>query len=133
MPRGEKETIVGRAEKRYFIFVFFLLVRLCAGLDLGQSLALLEAALLLQPQNLEAVKVGEGLPPLLLQALLVPVAGLPLGVNLSLLPGSLDGTGAGTAGNGDNNSSQQNLGQSHGLPGNTAGVGLCGRAVNQNL
>ena len=125
---------MGEAEKkRNFIFGFILLVRLCASLDLGQSLALLEAALLLQPQNLEAVKVGEGLPPLLLQALLVPVAGLPLAIDIGLLPGSLDGAETGTAGHGDDDSGQQNLGQGQSLPGNTAGVGLCGGTVNENL
>ncbi len=107
---------------------------LCARLDLRQSLALLEAPLLLQPQDLEAVEVGEGLPPLLLQDLLVPVAGLPQAVDISLLPGSLDGTAPCAAGQlRDDDRGQEDVGQSDGLPGDTAGVGVCCRAVDENL
>lgn len=72
--------------------------RLSRGLDLGESLALLEPSLLLQPHNLEAVKVGKGLALLLLLLLLGPVGGSPLGVNAGSLPGLLDGTCPGTAG-----------------------------------
>lgn len=60
--------------------------QLCGSLNLGQSLALLESSLLLEAQNLEAVEVGQGLSPLNLLALLGPVAALPFGVDLSLLP-----------------------------------------------
>lgn len=100
-------------------------IPLCARLDLGQSLALLEAALLLQPQNLEAVEVGEGLPPLVLDTLLVPVGGSPLAVDLGLLPGGLDGTApCGTGQLVDDDGGQEDIGQGNGLPGNTAGVGV---------
>lgn len=71
---------------------------LSRGLDLGESLALLEAALLLEAHNLEAVEVGEGLAALLLELLLGPVALLPLGIDASSLPSLADGTGAGTTG-----------------------------------
>jgi hypothetical protein len=109
-------------------------IPLCARLDLGQSLALLETALLLQPQDLEAVEVGEGLPPLVLDTLLVPVAGLPLAIDIGLLPSGLEGTApCGTGQLGDNDRGQEDIGQGKGLPGNTAGVGLCCGAVNENL
>jgi hypothetical protein len=62
-------------------------LNLCGGLDLGQSLALLESSLLLEAEDLETVEVGQSLPPRNLLALLGPVAALPLGVDLSLLPG----------------------------------------------
>lgn len=55
---------------------------LCRGLDLCQRLALLEPPLLLEAHHLEAVKVGQVLPPLDLIPLLGPVALLPLGVDV---------------------------------------------------
>lgn len=55
---------------------------LCRGLDLGQSLALLESLLLLEAHNLEALEVGQAAPPRNLVALLGPVRLLPLGVDL---------------------------------------------------
>lgn len=70
---------------------------LCRGLDLGQSLSLLESSLLLESQDLESVKVGESLPPGDLVSLLGPVGLLPLGVDLGLLPLLLDGAGSGAA------------------------------------
>jgi hypothetical protein len=66
---------------------------LCRSPDLGQSLALLEPPLLLQPHDLEAVEVGERRAALLLELLLGPVALAPLGVDASSLPRLLDGTG----------------------------------------
>lgn len=60
--------------------------RLRRGPDLGQRLAFLESLLLLESHDLEAVEVRQGLPPLDLIALLCPVAGLPFGVDLRLLP-----------------------------------------------
>lgn len=65
---------------------------LCGGLDLGQSLALLESSLLLESHNLEAIEVGQVLPPGDLLTLLGPVALLPLGVDFVLLPKLPDGT-----------------------------------------
>ena len=72
--------------------------RSCGSLDLGKRLVLLEASLLLQPHDLEAVKVGQTPATLLLQLLLGPVGLLPLGVDLGLLPRLLDGAGPGAAG-----------------------------------
>lgn len=56
-----------------------------------------EAALLLEAHDLEAVEVGEVLPPLDLGAALEPVGLLPLLVDLRLLPELLDGALAGAA------------------------------------
>lgn len=64
---------------------------LCRGLDLRQGLPLLEAALLLESHNLESIEVCQRLPSLLLEALLGPVALLPLRVDAGLVPRRLDG------------------------------------------
>lgn len=106
---------------------------LCGGLDLGQSLALLESSLLLESQNLEAVEVGQVLPPLDLLALLGPVALLPLGVDLVLLPKLLDGTVSGATDEAFNDElGEQALGQGNGLSGDSQSrVG--GGAVDENL
>lgn len=69
----------------------------CRGLNLGQSLALFETSLLLEAHNLEAVEVGQVLPPLDLVSLLRPVALLPLGVDLVLFPELLDSAISGAA------------------------------------
>lgn len=107
---------------------------LCARLDLGQSLALLKAPLLLQPQDLEAVKVGESLPPVILQTLLVPVAGLPLAVHFCLLPGGLDGTVPRATGQiGNDNRSQKDISKGDCLPGDTTRVGICRGTIDENL
>lgn len=66
-------------------------MHLCRGLDLGQSLALFESSLLLEAEDLEALKVRQSLPPLDLLTLLGPVRLLPLGVDLGLLPLLLEG------------------------------------------
>lgn len=97
---------------------------LSGSLDLGKSLALLEAALLLQPHNLEALEVGKGLAAHLLRALLGPVALPPLLIDTSLLPSGLDGTGAGTTGQlVDHESGQEEVGEGERLTGNgEAGV-----------
>ena len=72
--------------------------RLCRSLDLRQRFALLEPPLLLEPQDLEPLKVRQGLPLVLLGALLGPIALLPLLVDLLLLPQLLDRAGPGAAG-----------------------------------
>lgn len=72
--------------------------RLCGCLDLGEGLALLESSLLLEAQDLESVEVGQDSALLLLVLGLGPVAGLPLAVDLCLLPSLLHGTGAGATG-----------------------------------
>lgn len=59
---------------------------LCGGLNLSQSLALLESALGLEAHDLEAVKVGQSLALGDLCALLGPVGLLPLSIDLALLP-----------------------------------------------
>lgn len=96
-----------------------VLESLCGGLDdLGQSLALLEAALLLEAHDLEAVEVGESRPLRLHIPLLGPVGVLPLLVDLRLLPVLLDGgrpCGAGQAG--ENEVSQDDVGERHRLAG----------------
>lgn len=107
--------------------------KLCRGLDLGQSLALLESLLLLESHNLEAVKVRQVLPPLHAVALLGPVALLPLGVNLGLLPQLLNSAVPGAAQEiFDDELRQQTLGQGNGLPGNGK-LGVGGGAVDENL
>lgn len=65
--------------------------RLCGSLDLDESLALLEPSLLLEAEDLEALEVGECLPPVALSTLLGPVGLLPLGVDLGLFPELLQG------------------------------------------
>ena len=91
---------------------------LCRGLDLGQSLSLLESSLLLESQNLEAVKVGKTLPPCDLVSLLGPVGLLPLGVDLGLLPQLLDGAGSGAADETLNaQGREEDLGEGDGLAG----------------
>lgn len=93
-------------------------LRSCRGLDLGQRLALLESPLLLQPHELEAVEVGERLAALLLKLLLGPVALLPLSIDPGLLPRTLDGGGAGTAGQLlDNEGCEESVGERDGRAG----------------
>jgi hypothetical protein len=106
---------------------------LCGGLNLGQSLALFESSLLLESHNLEAVEVGQVLPSLDLLTLLGPVALLPLGVDLVLLPKLLDGTVSGATDEALNNElGEQALGQGNGLSGDSQSrVG--GRTVDENL
>lgn len=55
-------------------------------LDLGQGLSLLESSLLLESQDLESVEVGKRLSSFGLVLSLGPLALLPLGVDLCLLP-----------------------------------------------
>lgn len=93
--------------------------QLCGDLDLGQRLALLESSLLLEAQDLEAVEVGQSLSPLNLFALLGPVAALPLGVDLSLLPGLGKSGLSGASGQVlDNKLGEKSLGEVQGLSGN---------------
>lgn len=88
------------------------------GLDLDELLALLEAALLLEAQDLEAVEVGQVLSSLNLGAALEPVGLLPLLVDLGLLPELLDGAGAGAAGQVLNlEGRQEGVGEGDGLAG----------------
>lgn len=96
--------------------------RLCGGLDLGQSLALLEATLLLQAQDLEAVKVGQRRALGLLLPLLGPVGGLPLVVDLSRLPVLLDGRSPRAAGHvGQGELGQDDAGEGNDLAGHGEG------------
>ena len=93
---------------------------LCRGLDLGQLLALLESLLLLEAHNLEAVEVGEALPPGDLRALLGPVGLRPLGVDLVLLPLLLEGGVTGTAEEAlDLERREESLGEGERLPGDS--------------
>lgn len=109
------------------------MTHLCGGLDLGQSLALLESSLLLESENLEAVEVGETLPPLNLIPLLGPVGLLPLGVDLGLLPGLSDGAASGAAVEAlDDKGREEDLAEGNGLSGNGE-LGLGGRTVDENL
>lgn len=78
-----------------FLSSFF---RLCGGLDLGESLALLESSLLLEAEDLESLEIGQGAALVLDGTGLGPAGGLPLGVDLGLLPELLDGTSAGGTG-----------------------------------
>lgn len=103
------------------------------GPNLGESLALLEAPLLLQPQNLEPVEVGERLAALLLELLLGPVVLLPLSLHTSSLPRLLHGRGARTTGELlDNDWSEESVGEGN----DAAGGGepfIVGGAVNESL
>lgn len=97
-----------------------VMMRLCRGLDLGERLALLEAALLLEAENLEAVEVGQVLPPLDLSAALEPAGLLPLLVDLGSLPGLLQGAVAGAAGElGDSQGREKGGGERKRLAGNS--------------
>jgi len=103
------------------------------GLDLGESLALLEPSLLLQAHDLEAVEIGEGLAALLLQRLLGPVALLPLRVDLSGLPRLLDGTGSRAAGELlDDEGCEKGSGEGDGSAGSRE-LGVGGRAIDECL
>lgn len=96
------------------------LTSLCGGLDLGQGLALLESALLLQAHDLEAVKVRQRRPLRLLVSLLGPVGLLPLLVDFGLLPSLLDGGAPRAAGQvGQNELGQDAVGKGDGLPGHS--------------
>lgn len=107
--------------------------QLSRGLDLGESLALLEAALLLEAHNLEAVEVGEGLAALLLELLLGPVALLPLGIDASGLPGLLDGTSAGTTGKLlDDEGGEKGLGEGNDAAGGSE-LGVGRGAIDKDL
>ncbi len=106
---------------------------LCRSPDLGQSLALLEPPLLLQPHNLEPVEVGERLAALLLELLLGPVALGPLGVNTSGLPRLLDGTRPRAAGElVDNDRREEGVGELDDAAGGGELV-VCGGAVDESL
>lgn len=90
--------------------------------DLGKSLALLESALLLQAQDLEALEVGKSGPLCLHIALLGPVGVLELGVDLSLLPELLDGGRSCAARQtGEDEVGQDNVGEGDGLTGDGEG------------
>lgn len=107
--------------------------RLCGGLDLGESLALFESALLLQAQDLESVKVGQVAALLLLVLGLGPAALLPLGVDLGLLPELLDDTGAGGTGQLlDDERCEEDLRKADSLSGDDE-LGVGRGTVNQNL
>lgn len=104
-----------------------------SGLDLGESLALLEPSLLLEAHDLETVEVGEGLAALLLQRLLCPVALLPLCVDTSGLPGLLDGTGSGATGKLlDDEWCEKGLGEGDGTAGSRK-LGVGGRSIDEGL
>lgn len=91
--------------------------KLCLG-DLGQSLALLESALLLEAQDLEALEVGQSGPLGLHVALLGPVGVLELLVDLFLRPQLLDGGRPGGTGQaGDDEVGQDNIGERNSLAG----------------
>jgi len=107
--------------------------RSSSGLDLGKSLVLLEAPLLLQPHNLEAVEVGEGLAALLLEGLLGPVALLPLSVDTSGLPSLLDGTRPGTTGKLlDDDGCEEGPRERNGAAG-SGELGVGGRSIDKHL
>lgn len=103
------------------------------GLDLGESLALLEPSLLLEAHDLEAVEVGEGLAALLLQRLLCPVALLPLCVDFSGLPGLLDGAGSRATGELlDDQWCEKGLVERDGAAGSRK-LGVGGRSIDEGL
>ena len=106
---------------------------LCRGLDLGQLLALLEAALLLEAHDLEADKVGQVLPHLDLSPALVPVGLLPLLVDLGLGPGLLDGAGASATGERlDDEGRQEGVRKGQRLAGDGE-LGVLGGAIDKDL
>lgn len=101
--------------------------------NLGQGLADLETCLLSQTQNLESLEVGQCSSSLLLGALLSPGALLPLGLDASLLPCSLDGTGTGSSWElGENQWGENAVRKSDGLAGNS-GLRVGSWSINENL
>ena len=106
---------------------------LCRSLDLGESLALLETALLLEAQDLEALKVRQVLPPVVLVALLSPVGLVPLVVNFRRLPLLLQlGMTGATVKVLDNEGREESPGEAKGLSaGGELGVG--GGALDEHL
>jgi hypothetical protein len=107
--------------------------RLSRGLDLGQSLALFEAALLLEAHNLEAVEVGQVLSPLDLVALLGPAGLSPLAVDLGLLPELAESSLAGAARKVLNDEAgEKALLERDGLPGDGE-LGVGGDALDKDL
>lgn len=96
---------------------------LCGGLDLSQSLALLESTLGLEAHNLEAVEVRQSLALGNLRALLGPVGLLPLGIDLALLPLLLQGGVArATDQTGDDEGGEEALVERKGLSGDNEAV-----------
>lgn len=71
---------------------------LCCCLNLGEGLADLVSLLLLGAEKLEALEVGKGFSAFRPLAALGPLARLPLLVDLSLLPESLQRAGSESAG-----------------------------------
>lgn len=106
---------------------------LCGGLDLGERLALCESSLLLEAEDLEAVEVGQSRPLGLPVLRLGPVGGLPLLVDLGLLPELLDGCRPRSAGEAsDDHVGQKDVGEGNGLSGNSQG-GIGSGTVDQGL
>ena len=101
--------------------------------NLGQGLADLETCLLSQTQNLESLEVGQCSSSLPLGALLGPGALLPLGLDASLLPCGLDGTGAGSSWKlGENQWCENEVGKGSSLAGN-GGLGVGSWSIDENL
>lgn len=89
--------------------------------------------LLLESHNLEAIEVGQVLPPLSALGLLGVVALSPLAVDLVSLPELGDRAGAsGTGHLGDDEGGQGGVGESEDMTGDDLLV-VCGGAVNQDL
>ena len=101
--------------------------------NLGQGLSDLETCLLSQTQNLESLEVGQCSSSLLLGTLLGPGALLPLGLDTSLLPCGLDGTGAGSSWKlGENDWCKDAVGKGNSLARN-GGLGVGSWSINENL
>lgn len=106
---------------------------LCGGLDLGQSLALLEALLLLEAHDLEALEVAKSAPPGDLLTLLGPVRLLPLGVDLRVLPLLLQlGVASATGKAFDDEGREESPGEAQGLAG-AGELGVGRGALDKNL
>jgi hypothetical protein len=102
-------------------------------LDLCQRFSDLETCLLSQSHDLEALEVGESTSSLLLGALLCPCALLPLCLDSSLLPCSLDGSSAGASWERlKDNRCEDELGESDRLTWDS-GLGVGGWAIDQSL
>jgi hypothetical protein len=89
--------------------------------------------LLSESENLEALEVGQVLPPLSALSLLSNAALSPLSIDLVLLPELLDGATAGSAGEfGNDEGGESGVSERKGVTGNDL-VLLGGRTVNQDL
>lgn len=89
--------------------------------------------LLSQAENLEALKVGQVLPPVGALGLLSVVALSPLGIDLVVRPELLNGTSAGSTGElGDGEVGEGSVGERKDVTGDDLLL-LAGRTVNQDL